>query len=330
MSNKIAQVSGNSPLAPLMAQFIQEKRACGYKYHQPAVFLNRLDAFLCSLGLDRCELPRSHYQQWLAKQPHESATNQQMRISIVRQFALYMCRLGYIADVPDKLCGVKSGHSVTFSPRILSHAEMERLLAKVDQIRPDAKASPWRHLVMPEVFRLLYGCGLRVNEVLQLRVADVDLVRGILTVRAAKFGKDRLVPPALPLVQRLRQYAAELGSRKDDAYFFPSRHEGNWTTQGVYDLFRKLLHRCGISHGGRGRGPRIHDLRHTFAVHTLLRWYREGADLQAKLPVLATYLGHVSVEGTQQYLHLTAEMFPEVIVRVNNAFGDVIPNRSAS
>jgi integrase/recombinase XerD len=328
MSNKITQFVGESPIAPLMEQFIQEKRACGHRYHHAASILSRFDAFLCSQGLGQCELPRSHNRQWLAKQPHESAANQQYRISVVRQFAMYMCRLGHRADVPDQMCGVR--RATPFSPRILTHAEIERLLAAVDQLRPDAKASPWRHLVMPEVFRLLYGCGLRVNEVLQLRVADVDLAHGVLTVRAAKFGKDRLVPPALPLVQRLVQYAAEIGPRADDAYFFPSAQGGSWSTQGIYALYRKLLYRSGISHGGRGRGPRIHDLRHTFAVHTLLRWYREGADLQAKLPVLATYLGHVSVEGTQQYLHLTAEMFPEVVVRVNDAFGDVIPQRSAS
>lgn len=328
MSNKIAQFVGESPLAPLMGQFIQEKRACGYQYGAAASMLSRFDAFLCNRGLDRCELPRSLSRPWLAKQPHESARTQQYRISVVRQFAMYMCRLGYRADVPDQMLGIR--RATPFTPRILTHAEIERLLDAVDRLRPDAKASPWRHLVMPEVFRLLYGCGLRVNEVLQLRVADVDLVHGVLTVRAAKFGKDRLVPPALALVQRLEKYAAEIGRRPDDAYFFPSTQGGKWTSQGIYDLFRKLLYRCGISHGGRGRGPRIHDLRHTFAVHTLLRWYREGADLQAKLPVLATYLGHVSVEGTQQYLHLTAELFPEVVVRVNDAFGDVIPKRSAS
>ena len=98
----------------------------------------------------------------------------------------------------------------------------------------------------------------------------------------------------------------------------------------MYWMFRELLMRCRIAHGGRGQGPRIHDLRHTFAVHTLLRWYREGADLDARLPVLATYLGHVSIEGTQQYLHLTAELFPQIVVRANKAFGDVIPRRSAS
>jgi integrase len=74
----------------------------------------------------------------------------------------------------------------------------------------------------------------------------------------------------------------------------------------------------------------VHDLRHTFAVHTLLRWYREDADLNAKLPVLATYLGHQSMEETQLYLHLTADMFPEIVIRANAEFGDIIPRRIAS
>ncbi len=328
MSSRVVQFVGHSPLAPLMEQFIQEKRACGYHYDLAASILRRFDALLCEQGLDRCELPRSLSWQWLAKQPHESANTQQSRISVIRQFAMYLCRLGYRADVPDRALGAKP--TTIFSPRILTHAEIQQLLDAVDRLAPDARASPLRHLVMPEVFRLLYGCGLRVKEVLQLRVVDVDLGHGVLTVRGAKFGKDRLVPPALPLVSRLQKYAAEIGQRPTDAYFFPSARDRPWSTQGAYGLFRKLLYRCGISHGGRGRGPRIHDLRHSYAVHTLLRWYREGADLEAKLPVLATYLGHVSIEGTQQYLHLTAELFPEVVVRSNEAFGDVIPRRSAS
>lgn len=327
MSTKICPVAGHSPVAPLMEQFVQEKRACGYRYTDRARLLHHFDAFLCEQGLAVCELPRSLSWQWLAKRPHENAGTQRCRISVVRDFAMYMCRIGYRADVPDRALGPKS--SGAFCPHILSHAEITQLLDAVDRLTPDAQ-TPHRHLIMPEVFRLLYGCGFRVNEVLQLRVADVDLGHGVLTVRAAKFGKDRLVPPALPLVQRLRKYAAEIGPQPLDAYFFPSPRAAHLSHSAVYHIFRKLLFRCGISHGGRGKGPRVHDLRHTFAVHTLLRWYREGADLDAKLPVLATYLGHTSLDGTQRYLHLTAEMFPEVIRRSNDTFGSIIPQRSMS
>jgi len=92
-------------------------------------------------------------------------------------------------------------------------------------------------------------------------------------------------------------------------------------------VFRQLLLQCGIPHAGRGKGPRIHDARHLFAVRVLRRWYQEGADLDAKLPLLATYLGHVNLSGTQRYLHLTAELFPEITARSEAAFGDVIPRR---
>lgn len=321
------QLQFHSVLGPLMERFVEEKRACGFRYRSSAQLLASFDRFLSHEAVSTDELPWAITQKWLAKQRHESARTQQSRISIVRQFTQFMCRQGYRADVPDRSLRPKG--TASFSPRILTHTEVEQLLCAVDELTPTAR-SPMRHLIMPEVFRLLYGCGFRLSEVLHLRVADVDLNQGILTVRKGKFGKDRLVPPALPLVVRLQRYAADLGVRPSDAFFFPSEHGGPLSIKTVYSLFRQLLLECGIPHAGRGKGPRVHDLRHTHAVHTLLRWYREGADLDAKLPVLAAYLGHQSLAGTQRYLHLTAELFPEISLRVNAAFGDVIPQRIAS
>jgi integrase len=128
-------------------------------------------------------------------------------------------------------------------------------------------------------------------------------------------------------VNRLRKYAGSFENGPLDATFFPAPDAGPYSLRTVYGLFRKLLLECGIAHAGRGKGPRIHDFRHTFAVHTLLRWYRDGEDLDAKLPLLATYLGHQNLLGTQRYLHLTAELFPEITARVEAAFGEVIPRR---
>jgi integrase len=245
-----------------MERFVQEKQACGYRYGEEAHLLARFDRFLCDEALSQCELPRSISRKWLAKQPHESVATHHHRLCAVRQFALYMCRLGYPADVPDRSLSAKCANS--FSPRILTHAEIQQLFHAVDQLTPTARA-PLRHIIMPEVFRLLYGCGLRLGEVLHLRVADVDLDRGVLTVREAKFGKDRLVPPALPLVQRLQEYAAGMGDRSSAAYFFPSPSGGRWSLSAVYWRYRELLLRCGIAHAGRGKGPRVHDLRHNSA-----------------------------------------------------------------
>jgi site-specific recombinase XerD len=307
-----------------MDKFLQEKHACGYAYREPTRVLQRLDDFLVQEELATHGLPRPVVRKWLAKKAHESARTQQQRISVVRHFSRFLLRLGYPAYVPDSTLAARNPS--TFVPRMLTHEELRKFFHAVDALEPAAR-SPLRHLVMPEVFRLLYGCGFRVREVLKLRVRDIDLNQGIITVRQGKFRKDRLVPPALPLVNRLRKYAARFENRPPDAIFFPAPSGGPFSLRTVYTMFRQLLLQCGIAHAGRGKGPRIHDYRHLFAVHTLRRWYRDGEDLDAKLPLLATYLGHQHLSGTQRYLHLTAELFPEITARVDATFGEVIPRR---
>ena len=324
MPSDASNAEFQSVLAPLMDRFLQEKRACGYAYHEPFRILHRLDDFLVQQGLETLELPRGLARNWLAKKPHESASTQQQRITVFRQFSKFLLTAGCPAYVPDATVAARKS---IFVPRMLTEEELRKFFRAVDTLEPTAR-SPLRHLIMPEVFRLLYGCGFRVREVLNLRIRDVDLNQGIITVRQGKFRKDRLVPPALSLVNRLRKYAGYFDSRPPDAVFFPGPNGRPFALRTVYTLFREMLLQCGIPHAGRGKGPRIHDYRHLFALHTLRRWYRDGEDLEAKLPLLATYLGHQHLSGTQRYLHLTAEIFPEITARVEVAFGEVIPRRT--
>jgi integrase/recombinase XerD len=314
-----------SVLSACLEKFLQEKHACGYDYREQTRILRHLDDFLLQEGLTRCEFPSSVARNWLAKKAHESARTHRQRITVTRQFARFLLRLGYSAYVPDSAFATRSPS--TFVPRMLTDEEIRKFLQAVDSLKATAR-SPLRHLILPEVFRLLFGCGFRVREVLKLRVRDVDLQQGIITVRQGKFRKDRLVPPALSLVNRLRKYAAHFENRPPDAIFFPGPEGRPCSLRTIYGLFRQLLWQSGIPHAGRGKGPRIHDARHLFAVRTLRRWYRDGEDLDAKLPLLATYLGHQHLSGTQYYLHFTAELFPEITARAEAAFGDVIPRRS--
>ncbi|KTD18265.1 tyrosine-type recombinase/integrase [Legionella jordanis] len=317
-----------SPLAPLIKRLIREKRTAGHKYDTSALVLKDFDHFLCQTSINPNELPKNLVLQWLDQQPNEKSSTRQRRIVLIRQLARLMIRLGYSAFLPPY--GIAPKRSFVFSPRILTHEEVRKIIQAADQLKPNAK-SPWRNIVIPEVFRLLYSCGFRVSEVLNLRIRDIDLKQGVIIVRRGKFGKDRLVPPALDMVERLRVYAQRmekesLEKRTEEAFFFPSsRKQGGLSGSGIYSLFRQLLYQCGISHGGRGKGPRVHDLRHTFAVHRLIQWYEEGADLNAKLPFLVAYLGHKDFTGTQKYLHLTAELFPNITKRMNEQFGGVIP-----
>ena len=263
-------------------------------------------------------------EQWIAKDPNESLRNHHVRIGMMRRFAGFLRRHGCTAYLPVQ--GLENRRNPGFVPRILTSDEMQRLLAAADAI-PARAVSPQRHRVMPEMIRLLYGCGLRVSEVIHLRFRHVDLVSGILTIQQSKFRKDRLVPMTAAMTERLRRYASLVNDQSGNAYFFPSPRSGSYHRHTIYQMFRQLLWKCGISHGGRGRGPRLHDIRHTFAVHRLLAWYKEGVDLHAKLPVLATYMGHHSITDTQMYLQLTAELFPYLTERVEESFGQVIPRR---
>lgn len=327
MSAKSKIFRYESPLAPLMERLVREKRTSGYKYDTPARVLKELDRFLCTTDVKPNTLPQALVAQWLAQHAHEQPSTYQRRIILVRQLARLMIRLGHCAYLPPD--GIGPRRCYMFSPRILTHAEVRQVIQAVDKLPPSSK-SPLRHLILPEVFRLLYSCGFRLSEVLNLKVRDVNLQQGVITVRQGKFGKDRLVPPTIELVARLRIYAEALEKQalttwSADAYFFPSARQGAWHVSTIYHLYRHVLLQCGIPHGGRGKGPRVHDLRHTFAVHRLQQWYEEGADLNAKLPFLVAYLGHKDFTGTQKYLHLTAELFPHLTTRMNQQFGGVIP-----
>jgi integrase len=311
-----------STLHVQLTDFLAEKRAVGYRYVTEEHQLHALDRHLVASKVRAVELPRAVVEAWVAKRTHERATTQRARASVVKQFARFLRRHGYNAHQPDT--GVMPIVRQGFAPRIFTRAEIEKFLAATVILGPDSRA-PKRHLIMPELFRVLYGCGLRCGEALHLSVSDVDLKGGVFTVRGGKFRKDRLVPMSRSLMLRLRTYARRLGDRAPEAIFFPAPHGGAYSLHTPYVAFRRILRAVGIPHGGRGRGPRVHDLRHTFAVHRLERWCRERVDLGAKLPVLATFMGHLNLYGTQRYLHLTAELFPEIASRMEACAGALIP-----
>jgi len=146
----------------------------------------------------------------------------------------------------------------------------------------------------------------------------------VLQVRDAKGGKDRQVPVSEPLRVRLADYHAQLVRRSDWDWFFPGSARLPLTLGNIEKNFRRFLWQASISHGGRGRGPRVHDLRHTFAVNNLRFWFARGEDVGALLPVLQTYMGHSSLADTAYYLRLTAESHPDITARVQHAVGDVV------
>ena len=181
---------------------------------------------------------------------------------------------------------------------------------------------------MPVLFRVIYACGLRASEARLLRFADVDVVRGVLTIRDAKGGKDRQVPVSETLRVRLADYLTLVAGQTGE-WFFPGTAGGPLTLANIDKNFRRFLWQARIPHGGKGHGPRVHDLRHTAAVNNLRYWFAAGEDLGAMPPVLQAYLGHSSIADTDYYLRLTAESTPHVAAAIERAFGGIVPPLTA-
>lgn len=312
-----------SGLAPALTGLVAEKRGVGYDYAATAADLQQLDRFCRATGHQTLTLPRDLVAAFIAKRPHETETNRHHRQTLVRLVGEYLQRHGVPAYVLPR--GGQGPTPAPYVPHIFTRAELRAFFQAVDTLSREP-AAPHRHQVYPVLFRLLYGSGLRVSEAVGLRGQDVDTTAGWVHIRAGKFGKERRVPLHPALTARCQGYVATvLGTIPPDASFLPAPHGGPYTPGTVYTAFRQLLWTAGISHGGRGHGPRLHDLRHTFAVHCLRRWVEDGTDLSVALPYLSAYLGHTGLRGTQDYLRLTAELYPTLATQLTRQFGGCIP-----
>lgn len=202
------------------------------------------------------------------------------------------------------------------------------MLLAADELSPVSN-SP----LLPAVARLavviLFTAGLRRGELVRLRLADVDAQSGLMRITASKFHKSRLVPLSPDAAAVLRSYLrlrlAEPFDAKPSAPLLCSGKKGGrrYSNGGLSQLVRRLIIKADV-HDSQGRRPRVHDLRHSFAVQALLRWYREGADVQVHLPRLAMYMGHVSIVSTAHYLHFVPAMQELASGRFQKAFGSVI------
>jgi integrase len=310
-----------SPLKDEMSTFILLKRSVGNKYESEVGVLKRFDRYLALNYPAITVLSKEAVTGWCAKQPHEKPANQCSRASVMRQFAKYLDCAGHKAYIlPDNY--YSSGPQ--YVPHIYTQSELVRFFKETYKCHFCCEC-PWRHLVMPVFFRLLFECGLRCSEARLLMVCDVEFDKGCLTIRESKNRHSRLVMVSASMLKRLREYADVAHPFPDEsAFFFPGSPGRPMTLGNVYKNFRRFLWRAGISH--TGDGPRVHDFRHAFAVYRLKAWSEQGKDLMAMLPILKTYMGHDSFNETAYYLRMTADVFPDIRMRLESTFGDIIPD----
>ena len=229
-------------------------------------------------------------------------------VAIVRRFARWWSATDPRTEVPPE--GLLPHRLRRQPPYIYSDDEIERIVRAAAQL---PSANGVRALTYATYFGLVAATGMRMSEGLALDRSDVDLDEGILTIRRTKFGKSRIVPLHASTREVLKSYAAKRDCslrRVGTPAFFVSEHGSRITQWSTRYNFAKVSQQVGLRPParGHGHGPRLHDLRHRFAVRTLIEWYRKGLDVEREIPKLATYLGHVHVNDTYWYLEAVPEL----------------------
>jgi integrase/recombinase XerD len=322
---KISLINKKTPnytgtLSDIIFEFIEQKQILGFKYNTESSYL--MDIAKCSEKWfsPTNVLPREFVVAWCKKREVECSKTWSNRIVVIRQLAKYMNAKGFNAYETPIVIRKKQS---TFTPHIYTKEELSHIFNALNLLNSPTQ-SPNRAATGALLFRILYGCGLRVSEALHLTLGDIDFETGVLTIWGSKFGVNRLVPMSEELTQKCRDYREQVHSGKTDNHriFFMSPAGSFYSLQAIRMMLHEAFFKAEIAL--TDTGPRIHDFRHTFAVHCLQNWVKTGKNLTSALPVLAVYLGHKGLESTQQYLRLTSEMFQDVTNRCQIFFDNSI------
>ena len=286
------------PLTKAIQDYLALRRNLGFKLRDAGLALAKFSSFMEQQNAECITMQLA--LEWAQQPSNAQPALWAQRLSYVRCFARHHSASDSKTEVPAP--GLLPFRAARAHPYLYSLEEVRRLLEAALQLSPGMELRRW---TFHALLGLLSVAGLRVGEALRLKLDDVDLDSGVLTVRGTKFGKSRLVPIHASTRDILAGYRARRASLLNDcvaAHFFVTRTGHQLDGGDVRRTFYHLSRQVGLRGMNDSHGPRLHDFRHRFAVETLLGWYRSGQDVERRLPVLSTYLGHVRVSDTYWYL----------------------------
>jgi integrase len=294
-----------------LEQYLNMRQGFGYKYQHQA---RRLADFITFMEQHEAATITTRLAVSWATLPVDRHASWALRLTDVRGFARHLAITNPETEVPPAGMFPPLKRA---KPYIYSDAEIDALLTAALALPPAHGLRRWTY---HHLFGLIAVTGMRISEAIGLHRDDVDLDEGLLTIRRSKFGKSRLVPLHPTACVALRCYAerreAHLGSRCGP-HFFVAERGGRLLHQYVHRVFWRLSREIGLRCAGDHTGPRIHDLRHRFAIQTLVGWHRDGFDVERRLPMLSTYLGHTCVRDTYWYLSASPELMQAAVRRLD-------------
>jgi integrase/recombinase XerD len=313
-----------TPLGQWIVAWLMHQRSLGRGYDGEQWVLAHLRRFVASINA--ADLDQAGFDRWCTSFANLSSTTRRGRQLVVRKFCLFRQRTEPDCFVPDplyfaRLCPYRR-------PVIVEPSQVKRMLMVADSLAPTVN-SPLLPGAMHLAVVILYTAGLRRGELSRLALEDVEPQTGVLRIRMSKFHKSRLVPLSPTANDVLRAYlpqrlAAPFDTNPSAALLCWGRTGLHaYTGAGLGQAINRLLVAADVV-DAEGRRPRVHDMRHSFAVQALMRWYRDGGDVQSNLPRLAIYMGHVSIVSTAHYLHFVPAMRQLASDRFEVALGDVI------
>ncbi len=296
-------------LAKRMVRFIDLKCCTGINRAYAEKELSYFDRFLSRSQFDSQRMNSQTIALYLEEQAQVGPRTRYHRFCVAKQFCIFLWESDPCSHVPDTIPSGQDadGHHAY----IYSSKEISLVLRIASLLSPE---KPLRAQTYATVIGLLYATGMRISEAIGLNMKDFHQDTGLLYISEGKFGKSRWIPLS-PSARRAVEHYIELRSMSPPAEpespLFINLCGRRLNRDTVSGMFRGMLRQVGLR-TGEGPGPRLHDLRHSFAVHRLLKWYQTGEDVNARLPWLATYMGHVHIAHTMTYLHATAELLQEV------------------
>jgi len=323
------QFEYRSVFAPFFESFLKMKDTMGYGLNKFRWIFLELDRFFVATGVTHAYITSEQIAAWRKTRVNDKARTLYDKYSVLSQFCRYMCHLGHECYIPR----LPRRKETDFIPYIFTHEQMKRIFRECDMLTLQSSNMNNALFAIPALIRLLYSTGVRISEALSIKNVDIDYSRHWIIIRKTKNKMQRMVPVNSSLEEVLKQYESYRnqmpieGLTDKESYLFVSAIGKPFTISTAYIWFKKVLRQCDIPHIGKNQGPRVHDLRHTCAVHALEKMVKSGVDIYCALPIISIFLGHKTITGTEKYVRMVQEIYPEIIGMENPVTSFVFPNK---
>jgi integrase len=323
------QFEYSSVFAPYFDSFLKMKDTMGYGLNKFRWIFLEFDRFFLETSVTDVYITSEQIASWRRTRVNDKARTLYDKYSVLSQFCRYMCHIGHECYIPR----LPKRKDVDFIPYVFTHEQMESIFRECDRLTMRFAKMNSAIFAIPALIRFLYSTGVRIGEALSVKNADVNYSRHQIIIRKTKNKMQRMVPVNSSLEEAMRQYETyrnripiENLTGKESFYFVST--VGKPLTNGiVYGWFKKVLRQCGIPHIGKNQGPRVHDIRHTSAVHSFEKMVRDGIDINCALPILSIFLGHKTIKGTERYVRMVREIYPDIIGMENPVTSFVFPDK---